>query len=257
MGAPRGGRSGRRARAAVRLAVLALAAAGPAHADPRSVELRWLQPAGADPIGFAAHVGQAAGSYEQEIDLGPAPAGADGLRRAELVLDDAWSWAVALHAYNEAGASALSNEIVIAALACEPAACEDGEPCTADTCLADGCVHEPLPDGTECRGDLGDGLCLSGACEPFQCSADGDCDDGDLCNGAEACAGGACVEGAAPDCGAPTACAAPACDPALGCLQLALPDGSACNDGNRRTSGDRCVSGVCVGNPKGGGKRRN
>jgi hypothetical protein len=256
MRAGAGGGSHVRARAAALLGATALLAAAPAGAEPRVVEIRWVQPDGAEPTGFSAHVGPAPGSYEQEIDLGPASADPDGVRRGELVLDDASAWAVALHAYNDVGASALSNEIVVAALACAPEACEDGEACTADDCDASGCIHDPLPDGTACSGSLGDGLCVAGVCEPLQCAADGDCDDGDACNGAEACSGGSCLAGDVPDCGAPTACATPACDPAQGCIAVLAPDGWACDDGNRRTSRDRCLAGVCVGTPKSGGKSR-
>jgi hypothetical protein len=96
--------------------------------------------------------------------------------------------------------------------------------------------------------DTVDDQCVAGVCEGIvlACTGDLDCDDGDVCNGAESCEQGrVCLGGVPLDCGAPTQCAEPACDAQQGCLSVARPDGTPCDDGRADTLGDRCFSGVC------------
>jgi len=106
-------------------------------------------------------------AYDQNLDLGFVFPDEDGVTRETIVLDAATGYYLAMTAYNEAGQSEISNEIFVAASACDPLACDDGNPCTADDCSEAGCTHVTLPDG-EVRDDglpgtVGD-RCLAGAC---------------------------------------------------------------------------------------------
>ncbi len=108
------------------------------------------------------------------------------------------------------------------------APCDDGVPCTVDTCGEDGqCAHSPADavacdDGDACtQGDR----CAAGACHGRQlcgCQENADCDDGDPCT-AERCEAGACAYPAA--------------------------EGD-CSDGDPCTGQDRCVEGLCRGEPE-------
>jgi hypothetical protein len=200
--------------------------------------------------GYHAHVGGAPSLYSQILDLGTVPIDPDGIGRATLTLDAASDYYITLSAYNGAGESPLSNEIKVAASACDPSACSDGQECTADDCGPAGCTHTAVPDGTFCTpSSSAYGMCFSGACQPAQCTQTSHCDDGNVCNGAESCSPlGVCTAGTPLKCGAPTQCAVPSCSPSAGgCVMNPKPDGTACNDGKRFTINDRCVSGVCKG----------
>ncbi|MCB9740334.1 MAG: hypothetical protein H6747_13820 [Deltaproteobacteria bacterium] len=110
------------------------------------------------------------------------------------------------------------------------AACDDGNPCTADACTGptgqQQCSHTALSGTTA---------------NPVPCS------DGDACTTGDACTAGACVPGPAPDCDDGDACTADACDPASGCthaFDATLP----CSDGKACTTGDHCDALLgCVG----------
>jgi MYXO-CTERM domain-containing protein len=155
-------------------------------------------------------------------------------------------------------------------------ACDDNNPCTADACTpATGCTHTPVAAGTACSdGDTcnGDEVCdANGTCQagvPLDCAdadpctvdtcdkvmgcqhaqaADGaSCSDGDACNGAEVCMAGACTAGTPLDCDDGNACTFDACDPAKGCTNDAMPDGTSCSDGDQCNGGEECLSGVCT-----------
>eukprot|EP01065_Artemidia_motanka_P008951 TRINITY_DN1454_c0_g2_i3.p1 TRINITY_DN1454_c0_g2~~TRINITY_DN1454_c0_g2_i3.p1 ORF type:complete len:4987 (+),score=1087.78 TRINITY_DN1454_c0_g2_i3:1191-14963(+) len=138
------------------------------------------------------------------------------------------------------------------------AACTDSDPRTVgDSCRAGVCRGTQLclgrtcPAATQCH--------LPGECAPEtgECSvrlaADGtSCDDGssqtvmDVCT-AGVCAGRGRCTGAV--CTADDSChTAGVCDPATGmCSTPRVADGTACDDGDSRTTGDVCRSGVCVG----------
>jgi len=232
----------------------AVLAPGELRASPRDHVLQWIPPDGAV-VGYRVHLGRGTDFYDEIVDLGAVPIDPDGVGRATLTLESTRDYFVAMSAYNAAGESPLSNEVVVPASTCDPLACDDGEECTADDCAADGCTHSPLPDGTLCAPRVGGfGTCFSGACEAVECTEASHCDDGDACNGIETCdASGACMAGAPLRCGAPTQCSVPGCDAELGCIEIPLPDGTPCEDGRRSTLGDSCRAGVCEGGQKRGG----
>jgi hypothetical protein len=226
-----------------------------AAAAQREVVFEWLS--ASDGTGFVLHLGADPEAYEERLDLGSVSADPDGICRSAVVLDDLSDYYAAMSAYNDAGESGLSNEIYVAASACEVSACGDGNACTADECTEHGCSNTILSDGTPCDVD---GICAAGVCVVAQCWEAQDCDDGDPCNGAELCTGeGLCLWGEPLDCGQPTQCSVPMCDPDRGCTMLALPDGTACDDGERLTRKDRCFAGTCQGTLKsnqGRGRKR-
>ena len=237
---------------AAAFAALLLTAPAAAFEQP----LAWIAPSGIVD-GYRVHVGVAPGSYTSAIDLGPVAPDASGVGHANVTLADGQAYYVALSAYNAVGESPLSNEHRVVA-PCDPAACDDGNPCTEDACAADGCASAPLPDRTACAPYADAlGICLGGTCTPVECLAGADCDDGNACNGSEGCsADGGCLPGTAPSCGGGSACALPLCDPARGCVLEPAADGTACSDGDKSTIADQCVAGSCVGMPKLRGPRK-
>jgi outer membrane protein assembly factor BamB len=72
---------------------------------------------------------------------------------------------------------------------------------------------------------------IAGLCDA-PCSADADCNNGDLCDGAERCEAGVCVAGSAPNCDDGQPCTADRCDPQAGCRNVI-------------TAGLACPGGVC------------
>jgi len=103
--------------------------------------------------------------------------------------------------------------------------CSDNDPCTIDTCdpVSRTCRHSAAIDGTKC-------------------------DDGNACTQSDTCAGGRCVGGNPIVCAAGDQCHAGRCDPTTGrCSNVALPDGTACDDGDGCTRTDTCQAGSCIG----------
>ena len=128
-----------------------------------------------------------------------------------------------------------------------PASCVDGDPCTEDTCdPLLGCLWEPV----DCPDD-GD-PCTLARCDPEAggCTLSPACDDGDPCT-VDTCdpGTGACTDSPriCPDDGNP--CTAEACAPSTGeCTRSPLDEGP-CNDQDGCTLDDRCVAGLCTGDP--------
>lgn len=101
--------------------------------------------------------------------------------------------------------------------------CDDSNPCTTDTCPAGVCVYTNNTDP---------------------------CDDGDACTTADTCSLGACVGGAPPNCDDGNDCTADSCNPASGCVNTVLADGTVCGGA---TAGlcdaqDTCLAGTCQDN---------
>jgi hypothetical protein len=203
------------------IASLAPGFQGDARALDRDAVLEFLPPSGSLVDGYRIYVMDDASGVVDALDIGFVPPDADGVARSVLVLDAASSYRLNMTAYNAAGESEPSNQIVIPAEACEPSLCDDANPCTSDSCDAAGCASVRLPDGSVC-------------------------DDGYVDTVVESCEQGrACLGGVPLDCGAPTQCAEPVCDAQQGCLSVARRDGTPCDDGRADTLGDRCLSGVC------------
>jgi hypothetical protein len=213
-----------------------------ARALEREYVLRWLPPSGTVD-GYRAYLAPQ-GLSTQALDLGAVAPDPDGIARATLQLDAAITYGVSMTAYNAAGESPRSNQITVAASACDPAACSDGDPCTADDCQTSSCTHTRLPDGSVCGSGS---VCIAGACRVPQCTSNADCDDADLCDGRETCAGFQCASGSPLTCAAPGPCQQGGCRADSGCWLASLPDGSACSDGNPDTTGDQCIAGRCAG----------
>lgn len=164
------------------------------------------------------------------------------------------------------------------ALDCTPPGdCWESGSCNAGT---GECVFVPRPAGTNCSPATG-GKCSVGACDgaggcaitPVVCEALDDChrpgvcdpatglcsqpvqddgticDDGNACTSASACRGGTCVGQTDVVCGALACQRAVGCDATAGCQYEALPDGTGCENENRCTASDICVSGVCQDGP--------
>ena len=155
----------RLARAAAHGVIAALLTLSPLNlgAAPRDHVIAWMPPGGVVD-GYRVHVGARPSLYDQVLDLGVVPIDPDGLGRATLTLDSSFDYYVALVAYNSAGDSPKSNEIIVAKSLCDPTQCSDNNACTADDCGPNGCTHAPVPDGTTCAaGPYAAGMCVAGA----------------------------------------------------------------------------------------------
>ena len=145
--------------------------------------------------------------------------------------------------------------------------CDDLNPCTLDKCnpLA-GCVNWAIAATTAC--DDGDACtaadtCVNGSCQSgvntCQCQANSECgkfEDGNLCNGTLYCDKSTlpyvCKANPATVFTCPTgsdgACQKNTCIPATGQCKLVLaPANTACDDGDKCTTGDFCGDGLCAG----------
>jgi hypothetical protein len=151
--------------------------------------------------------------------------------------------------------------------------CNDGNLCTTDSCnSATGCVNavdtsRTCSTGNQCQLNeqcLSDGRCGGGStrscddgnvCTGDSCSpqsgcvfsnADGiSCDDKNSCTGTDRCQAGVC-SGVIVSCNDGNVCTNDSCDPATGCVHTNAPAGTPCTDSNVCTTGDRCMSGICV-----------
>ncbi len=110
------------------------------------------------------------------------------------------------------------------------AECDDQDPCTKDTCTQEGCRHEPLLNGP--------------------------CDDGDPCTDGDSCQNGVCVGGefvceckGDQDCGPGSdECHAKRCDLTTHtCVEVAVDNGTPCDDHDPCTEGEACWDAVCKG----------
>jgi hypothetical protein len=225
---------------------LALAFAAPltAHALDREYVLKFL-PSSGTVSGYRVYLAST-GLPTQTLDLGAVTPDPDGVAREALQLEATRAFTVSMTAYNAAGESARSNQINVPASTCDPTACDDRDPCTADDCQNLTCIHTRLSDGAVCGSGS---VCLSGSCRVPQCTSDSQCADGDACDGAERCTGFSCVSGTPLVCPQPGPCQQGGCSASAGCVLSSRPDGTACDDANAATSNDQCRAGSCTGTP--------
>jgi hypothetical protein len=254
-----------------------------ANAAEREYLLRWITSSGPDVAGYNVYLASSPGGQDQGIDIGmhlPDPQGVASYLLGGL--DSSQDYYVRMTAYSDQGLeSVFSNEIVVAALSCDPAACNDGNPCTADACSGLFCTNDPVPEGTSC--DDGNpatvqDACYAGICSGVVpgCTSDSECDDGNPCtrdrceltgcvstavsNGTpcndgrfctvgDSCTAGFCQGGSARDCSAlRDQCARGVCDEAANrCVARAAREGRSCDDGDACTTGEICTSGTCSG----------
>ncbi|MCK6547301.1 PQQ-binding-like beta-propeller repeat protein [Myxococcota bacterium] len=132
------------------------------------------------------------------------------------------------------------------AVGIDPPDCEDGNGCTDDRFDLDleRCVHTanraPCDDFNACTsGDT----CVEGTClgESFSCDDDDVCTD-DLCDGRQGC-----VHLPSMACGDDNPCTADLCDAVRGCTNVAVDDGTPCDDLEQCTIGDICLGARCIG----------
>lgn len=188
--------------------------------------------------------------------LGQAPAGSACVGSAKCLVfacDDAGSCS-AVAAVSCPGAACAAGVCNQANGICElaPVAaglpCTDGNPCTlADACSGTGnCIGsgEKVCSGTTCAPQHC--VAQSGACAVTAAVSGTACEDGNPCTAADACDGkGECAPGIPQDCGQGP-CWSGGCDPGTGgCVQLAKPPTTPCDDGVACTLGDSCSEGNC------------
>jgi len=129
--------------------------------------------------------------------------------------------------------------------------CDDGNLCSqGDQCLEGACVGSPfLCDGGDgCSGTVCEPT--TGNCVPGTAEDGTPCNDGDACQVGETCQAGACAAGGVfISCDDGNPCTTDSCDPATGCVNAPVDDGTVCDDGDACTSGDVCTAGTCGGGP--------
>jgi alpha-tubulin suppressor-like RCC1 family protein len=127
-------------------------------------------------------------------------------------------------------------------------ACTSGSQCASGTCVDGVCCDTP------CGGGAAAGACTAcnlpgfvGTCRIRDSGST--CSDGNFCTVDDRCnAAGVCQPGAPKTCAQTGPCrGAGTCAPATGtCSSPSVPDGLACDDGNRCTAEDTCQAGTCL-----------
>ena len=139
--------------------------------------------------------------------------------------------------------------------------CDDENACTTD----DHCALNGKCTGTDAAAATPVSNCQVAKCDPTSGqitvvpAANGaPCDDKDVCTKGDVCNNQKC-QGFLLTCNDGNACTDDACDPlkcSAGpnnttvcgqCVATTLPDGAACEDGNKCTTADTCTGGVCSG----------
>jgi hypothetical protein len=184
-------------------------------------------------------------------DDGDACTHTDGCRAGVCVGEDPVV-CTAVNQCHEAGECDPATGVCSEPAKADGAPCDDGDGCTqSDSCVAGVCVGsnpvmctaaDQCHEAGEC--DPATGVCSDPA------KADGTpCDDSDLCTQTDSCQAGKCSGTNPVLCRVSDQChEAGECDPATGqCSNPVKADGFPCDDGNRCTQTDRCVSGSCTG----------
>jgi Dictyostelium (slime mold) repeat len=134
------------------------------------------------------------------------------------------------------------------------AACDDHNACTVNDGLVTKGACTCGPRAVTCAQDANP--CTAEVCNPTRGTCDSvpanegrPCYDASSCtqhNGT--CQAGTCTGGAPVVCPTIDRCHQPGqCDPSTGaCVNLPMPDGTTCEDGNSCTANDACMTGTCV-----------
>ena len=189
------------------------------------------------------------------FDTGFVPPALDGVALTTVALEETRQHSVQMTAYNDAGESVRSNQIVVAAVApvCDARLCDDRNPCT----------RIPATRWAASTRQSGMGRCATTATSTpsttsaSRASARGCCCPVGPTTTATTATSATDPRAAAAQPGAwrarlctvarPTACTAPRCDPSAGCVSDLQPDGTPCNDGVSETWDDVCLGGTCQG----------
>jgi hypothetical protein len=130
-----------------------------------------------------------------------------------------------------------------------PVVCPPGEFC--DPATGDCVEGIPCQDDDDCddmNGCTDDTCGVDDICDFTPNSAP--CNDGNACTTNDTCSGGTCVGGPPPNCDDMNDCTMDSCNPASGCVNANLPDGTICNGGNDQgecDNPDTCNgAGVCL-----------
>jgi hypothetical protein len=208
------------------IASLAPGFQGDARALDRDAVLEFLPPSGSLVDGYRIYVMDDASGVVDALDIGFVPPDADGVARSVLVLDAASSYRLNMTAYNAAGESEPSNQIVIPAEACEPSLCDDANPCTAP---AFACPTEAsATTATWTRWTISAWpVCAKASCSPARATSI------------------ATTETSATASRAASRVAPVSAEYRSTVAQPRNADGTPCDDGRADTLGDRCLSGVC------------
>jgi cysteine-rich repeat protein len=203
-------------------------------AEARVVTLRWSDSDPASVKGFRVYTRAANGSYGAAAYDGlPTPAG--GVYSTSLTVSDTGVTYVVATAYNDAGESALSNELALAPPACgdghiDPGEqCDDGNTVSGDgcsaTCMLEVCGNGILDPGEQCDdGNKVSGDGCSATCKVEVCG-NGILDPGEQCDDGNKVGGDGCS----------ATCKLEVCGNGI------LDPGEQCDDGNK-VSGDGCSS---------------
>ncbi|MSQ82598.1 MAG: hypothetical protein EXR77_06725 [Myxococcales bacterium] len=84
-----------------------------------------------------------------------------------------------------------------------------------------------------------------GKCDAVVLAEGATCSDGNACSTGDLCAGASCVSSGALSCDDLNPCTLDKCNPLVGCVNLAIPATTACDDGDARTAADACANGAC------------
>ncbi len=116
-----------------------------------------------------------------------------------------------------------------------------------------GMTGEPCQTEADCTAPSDP--CLVAKCSQGQCTTDQapnntPCDDGLVCTDGDICVSGQCTAGPPKQCTPSNQCKAAVCDEAaMGCVEMDVPDGTACDDNDLCTNTSDCQAGVCVPGP--------